>query len=188
MQRRLICHQIFWRDFESTNVFWLEPDGDQTWSIRKWRTNFLEIFLKSGSANLIQNYNSILWYESYKKHFIARTVLEHDERSEECPKGVSAIKCLINEMSYSIFSTLPLFQWKKKNFKFKTVKVEGFHPRSRLRSAARPQYPSKLKNEISLFLVLLLYHAFSYYDTQNSIVIASVRTQSRKNILCTHLL
>jgi hypothetical protein len=54
--------------------------------------------------------NSILRYESYKKHFIARTVLEHDERSEECPKGVSAIKCLINEMSYSIFSTLPLFQ------------------------------------------------------------------------------
>jgi hypothetical protein len=49
-------------------------------------------------------------YESYKKHFIARTGLEHDERSEECPKGVSAIKCLINEMSYSIFSTLPLFQ------------------------------------------------------------------------------
>jgi hypothetical protein len=36
--------------------------------------------------------------------------LEHDERSEECPKGVSAIKCLINEMSYSIFSTSPLFQ------------------------------------------------------------------------------
>jgi hypothetical protein len=70
----------------------------------------------------------------------------------------------------------------KKKIKFKTVKVEGFHQRSRLRSAATPQYPSKLKNEISLFLVLLLYHAFSYYDTQNSIVIASVRTQSRKNI------
>jgi hypothetical protein len=35
--------------------------------------------------------------------------------------------------------------------------------------------------QTSLFLVLLLYHAFSYYDTQNSIVIASVRTQSRKN-------
>jgi hypothetical protein len=31
----------------------------------------------------------------------------------------------------------------KKN---KKVKVEGFHPRSRLRSAATPQYPSKLKN------------------------------------------
>jgi hypothetical protein len=46
--------------------------------------------------------NSILRYESYKKHFIARTVLEHDERSEECPKGVSAIKCLINEMSFKI--------------------------------------------------------------------------------------
>jgi hypothetical protein len=48
--------------------------------------------------------------ESYKKHFIARTGLEHDERSEECPKGVSAITCFINEISYSIFSTLPLFQ------------------------------------------------------------------------------
>jgi aromatic ring-cleaving dioxygenase len=36
---------------------------------------------------------------------------------------------------------------------------------------------------IILFLVLLLYHAFSYYDTQNSIVIASVRTQSRKRYL-----
>jgi hypothetical protein len=36
---------------------------------------------------------------------------------------------------------------------------------------------------MSLFLVLLLYHAFSYYDTQNSIVIASVRTQSRKILL-----
>jgi hypothetical protein len=76
------------------------------------------------------------------------------------------------------------FLMKKKNFKFKTVKVEGFYPRSRLRSAATPQYPSKLKKLISLFLVLLLlYHAFSYYDTQNSIVIASVRTQSRKIIL-----
>jgi hypothetical protein len=72
---------------------------------------------------------------------------------------------------------------KKNNLKFKTVKVEGFHPRSRLRSAATPQYRSKLKKIISLFLVLLLYHAFSYYDTQNSIVIASVRTQSRKNIV-----
>jgi hypothetical protein len=72
---------------------------------------------------------------------------------------------------------------KKKNLKFKTVKAEGFHPRSRLRSAATPQHPSKLKNKISLFLVLLLYHAFSYYDTQNSIVIASVRRQSRKNLL-----
>jgi hypothetical protein len=72
--------------------------------------------------------------------------LEYDERSEEWPKGVSAIKCLINEMSYSIFSTLLLFENEKKNnLKFKTVKVEGFHPRSRLRSAATPQYPSKLK-------------------------------------------
>jgi hypothetical protein len=68
----------------------------------------------------------------------------------------------------------------KKNTK---VKVEGFHPRSRLRSAATPQYPSTLKNLISLFLVLLLYHAFSYYDPQNSILIASVRTQSRKKII-----
>jgi hypothetical protein len=76
------------------------------------------------------------------------------------------------------------FSMKKNNLKFKTVKVEGFHPRSRLRSAATPQYPSKLKKLISLFLVLLLlYHAFSYYDTQNSIVIASVRTQSRKSLV-----
>jgi hypothetical protein len=75
------------------------------------------------------------------------------------------------------------FSMKKNNLKFKTVKVEGFHPRSRLRSAATPHYSSTLKNKISLFLVLLLYQAFSYYDTQNSIVIASVRTQSRKIIL-----
>jgi hypothetical protein len=38
------------------------------------------------------------------------------------------------------------FSMKKNNLKFKTIKVEGFHPRLRLRSAATPQYPSKLKN------------------------------------------
>jgi hypothetical protein len=31
--------------------------------------------------------------------------------------------------------------------------------------------------------IISIYHAFSYYDTQNSIVIASVRTQSRKTYL-----
>jgi hypothetical protein len=72
------------------------------------------------------------------KHFIALTVLEHDDRSEECPKGVSAIKCLINEYFFYVAT----FSMKKN----KKVKVEEFHPRSRLRSAATPQYPSKLKN------------------------------------------
>jgi hypothetical protein len=76
----------------------------------------------------------------------------------------------------TVFFLLCHFFNEKKN---KKVKVDGFHPRSRLRSAATPQYPSTLKNQFSLFLVLV-YHAFSYYDTQNSIVIASVRTQSRK--------
>jgi hypothetical protein len=51
-------------------------------------------------------------------------ILSHDERSEECPKGVSAIKCLINEMSYSIFYTLPLFQWKKKIQNLKPLKLK----------------------------------------------------------------
>jgi hypothetical protein len=73
-------------------------------------------------------------------------VLEHDERSEECPKGVNAIKWLINEMSYSIFLLCHFFNEKKKKFESLGNLVEGFHPRSRLRSAATPQYPSKLKN------------------------------------------
>jgi hypothetical protein len=43
------------------------------------------------------------------------------------------------------------FSMKKNNLKFKTVKVEGFHARSRLRSAATPQYPSKLKKYLFFF-------------------------------------
>jgi hypothetical protein len=71
-------------------------------------------------------------------------VLEHNERSEECPKGVNAIKWLINEMSYSIFLLCHFFNEKKKIFESLGNLVEGFHPRSRLRSAATPQYPSFL--------------------------------------------
>jgi hypothetical protein len=41
------------------------------------------------------------------------------------------------------FSTFSM----KKN---KKVKVEGFHPRSRLRSAATPQYASKLNFTITI--------------------------------------
>jgi hypothetical protein len=49
----------------------------------------------------------MFWYESYKKHFLARTALGHDELAE-CYKGVSATKCLINEISYTIFPNLHL--------------------------------------------------------------------------------
>jgi hypothetical protein len=50
------------------------------------------------------------------------------------------------------------FSMKKKKIKFKTVKVEEFHPRSRLRSAATPQYPSKLK--FTIFSITIISRLF----------------------------
>jgi hypothetical protein len=51
-----------------------------------------------------------------KMHFVAPTGLGH----EECHEGASATKCLINEISYTIFSTLHLLS----HFK---VKINNFH-------------------------------------------------------------
>jgi hypothetical protein len=49
----------------------------------------------------------------------------------------------------------------KNFFLFKTVKVEGFHPRSPLRSAATPQYPSKLKKlNFTVFSIIIILRLF----------------------------
>jgi hypothetical protein len=49
------------------------------------------------------------------------------------------------------------FSMKKKNLKFKTVKVEGFHPRSRLRSAATPQSVKIKKLIFSIIIISRLF-------------------------------
>jgi hypothetical protein len=53
------------------------------------------------------------------------------------------------------------FSMKKNYLKFKTVKVEGFHPRSCLQSAATPQYPSKLKKlNFTIFSIIIISRLF----------------------------
>jgi hypothetical protein len=64
-------------------------------------------------------------------------------KAKSKPISSFSIKMRPYKIPSLLFAT---FSMKKNNLKFKTVKVEGFHPRSHLRSAATPQYPSKLKN------------------------------------------
>jgi hypothetical protein len=60
------------------------------------------------------------------------------------------------------------FSMKKNNLKFKTVKVEGFHPRSRLRSAVCRDTTVSVKIKKLHFTIFSMYY---YYITPFPITI-----------------
>jgi hypothetical protein len=64
------------------------------------------------------------------------------------------------------------FSMKKNNLKFKTVKVEGFHPRSRLRSAAVSVKIKKLNFTIFSIIIIsrlfLLRYAKQYRNSMST--------------------
>jgi hypothetical protein len=85
---------------------------------------------------IVENNNVIVYYDTS----LIRSILSHAGRGARSKCDKMPYK---REHRFFYFAT---FSMTKNNLKLKTVKVEGFHPRSRLRSAATPQYPSKLKN------------------------------------------